>query len=248
MNYFIHQCIAVGSFSIDKEIKYKLKQTEDAFKAIIKAQVTSTNAHDLSPPDAPRLILESHNKQIAITQTSAQLVLTFEKTGKSIEDCFEIISKNLLEFKRGFDQLIPDENRKEFGLVLSIRAPSKIEKDILHDKLFDKFLKSKKQGSISTFEVKYGFVSEDNLFKNYMVNVYQLRKSIINPVDFESPTFIKVNELPVAETGIAVLFDVNDRPKYLSENKADGESFSKLLETLKAMTFDELPDLLNIEI
>jgi len=207
---YISQAIYVASNELDKRIRYKQEQAEEAFSSFISAQSQQTNLPDDFDPTQPRLIFQSGRKQMVISQLASQLSLGFDSSDKGVIPQLDTVLKNVKEAHKKIEHFKGKENLKENALVITISFPSTASRSELSDFIFSRFLKMPKFGEIASSSVKSGYFLESGYFINIETDVYEKRGG---HVQVAAGTPIDIMSLPIIEIGISVKVDLNSKPK-----------------------------------
>lgn len=235
---YIAQASCVASFAVDKEIRYKVKEVERAFHNVVSGEVANTNVSDSMPPPIPRLTLESGPKQLAISQLSAQLQLSFSDKSKSVKETYEIIAKNALQFWDAICELKQPSDRRDVGVVLKINCPSTLTKEKVAQTIQEKYTKLPMLGQLVNAQLSFGFlVAETEIFRNVSVGVYQIRKGAIEGRSGEMIS-IDLETLEIVEHGFEIKMDVNTKPM-VKDGRLIADSTGKLVvDELHKLIFD----------
>lgn len=207
---YISQAIYVASNVLDKRIRYKQEQAEEAFGSFISAQSQQTNLPDDFDPAQPRIIFQSGPKQMIISQIASQLSLGFDSAGKGVESQLETVLKNVKEVQRKIEQFKSREDLRENALVITLSFPSSASRADMSEFIFSRFLKMPKYSEVASSSVRVGYLLNDGFFLNIEADTYEKRGGSIQatmgaPLDLMS--------LPIVEEGISVKIDINTRPR-----------------------------------
>ncbi|WP_042955551.1 hypothetical protein [Pseudomonas sp. G5(2012)] len=207
---YISQAIYVASNELDKRIRYKQEQAEEAFGSFISAQSQQTNLPDDFDPSQARIIFQSGPKQMVISQLASQLSLGFESSEKGVDSQLETVLKNVKEAQRKIEQFKGKEKLRENALIITLSFPSTANRAALSDFLFSRFLKMPRLGEVASSSVKAGYLLNDGHFINIEADVYEKRGG---PIQVAAGAQIDLMSLPIIEIGISVKIDINSRPR-----------------------------------
>ncbi|MBN3862095.1 hypothetical protein HCU66_07615 [Pseudomonas frederiksbergensis] len=212
---YISQAIYVASNELDKRIRYKQEQAEEAFGSFISAQSQQTNLPDDFDPAQARIIFQSGPKQMVISQIASQLSLGFDSSEKSVDSQLETVIKNVKEAQGKIEKFKGKEQLRENALVITLSFPSTSSRADLSDFIFSRFLKMPKFGEIASSSVKVGYLLGDGYFINIEADVYEKRGG---PIQIAPGAPVDLMTLPIIEIGISVKIDINSRPKAAAPN------------------------------
>jgi hypothetical protein len=82
--------------------------------------------------------------------------------------------------------------------------------------LFDRLINiDRKDRELSSFQLKFG-TRDENFFITYTLNAFETRKISIKPPIQKQFIPINVNKYPLAECGLRIILDINNKPKQAS--------------------------------
>lgn len=207
---YISQAIYVAGNELDKRIRYKQEQAEEAFSSFVAAQSQQTNLPDDFDPAQPRLIFQSGKKQVVISQVASQLSMGFDSAEKSIESQMDTILKNVREAQKKIEQFKGKQSLRENALVIILSFPSNANRSDLGEFIFNRFLKMPKLSDIASSSVKVGYLLDNSFFINIEADIYEKRGGVVQATTGAS---IDIMTLPIIEIGISVKIDINTKPK-----------------------------------
>lgn len=242
---YISTVICVVSFKLDNDIRHQSREFEKEFGGITNSQVEATNVPDEFPAEIPRLTLKSANKQISLSKQNIQINLTFERNdNKSVEEQFEIVSKNIRKFWSAICKFKKQESRKEVGLILTLYLPSeKMSSFEISASNFDRFSKMERLGEIAHYNVSAGFKS-DHFFKIFNAASYEVRSGKINSLS-NVPLSVKIDEMKIEEIGFEYKFDVNNKLKVQEIGFSEDASGEQILGELRHFLFTDSAKLIG---
>ncbi|KWV87171.1 hypothetical protein [Pseudomonas fluorescens] len=239
---YISQAIYVASNELDKRIRYKQEQAEEAFSSFISAQSQQTNLPDDIDPAQPRIIFQSGPKQIVISQIASQLSLGFDSSEKGVNSQLETVLKNVKEIHRRIEQFKGKESLKENALVITMSLPSTATRTELSEFIFSRFLNMPKFGEIASSSVRVGYLLDSGYFLNIEADVYEKRGG---PFKATIGSTLDLMSLPIIEIGISVKIDINSRPK-VSEPGFISTGPDEIINLVKNYFPGEIYKLLNL--
>lgn len=202
----------IATFSRNSEIRYRIKEIETAFNAVVPGQAASTNVGDTAPPHFPRFTIQSGNKQINISQINAQLNLDFSEKAFAPIAALPIAGKNLLKFWEGVCSLIELEQIQELGIIFTVNIPSKLNTAENGEQIKERYLKTPDWGPVASAAINIGhFNPESKLFNNLNIGLYEQRSFKVEG-KIGTPVFLDVSKAPLEESGFEIRFDVNSKP------------------------------------
>lgn len=237
---YIGQAILVIDHAIDDRVRGRTFEAEEHFASIVKAEAKSTNVDSAATPDTPRLVLADNHKQIFLSQSRMQFVLSFER-GFGVRKAHEVITKHVDNFFHAASKFQRLDANSEIGFVLLLNQPCANEQGELADFLASKFYSGKRLGSPSTFELKLGFETEQRLFKNLNFRIYEVKQMMIPP---GGQGVMKIADVPTTEQGIGCTLDVNTRPRVRKHDKTEFmQSASDVLSAMEHMLSSDLAEI-----
>ncbi len=239
---YISQAIYVANNELDKRIRYKQEQAEEAFSSFISAQSQQTNLPDDIDPAQPRIIFQSGPKQLIISQVASQLSLGFDSSEKGVKSQLETVLKNVKEAHKRIELFKGKESLRENALVITMSLPSTATRTELSEFIFSRFLQMPKFGEIASSSVKVGYLIDSGYFLNIEADVYEKRGGPL-PIAIGAP--IDIMSLPIIEIGISVKIDLNSRPK-ASEPGFSSAGPDEIINLVKNYFPDEIYKLLNL--
>lgn len=207
---YISQAIFISSTSHNDRVRYRQEDAESIFGSLFGTQSQQTNIPDELDPSAPRLIFQSAHKQFLISKNSAQLVLGFQSADKPLKTQIDVIRDNILKVAKKVYEF--GDVTGELGLVVTFNLPRTEQRTELSKKIYDKFLRIPQYGSLASSSFKVGFETEQQLYLNLEVDVYEMRKGLINQAQLDIQT-IDFSKLEVQETGFSFKVDINNKPR-----------------------------------
>ncbi|CRL97376.1 hypothetical protein [Pseudomonas sp. 28 E 9] len=208
---YISQAIFISSTSHNDRVRYRQEDAENIFGSLFGSQSQQTNIPDELDASAPRLIFQSAHKQFLISKNSAQLVLGFQNADKPLKTQTDVIRENVLKVAKKVYEF--GEVTGELGLVVTFNLPRTEPRTELSKKIYDKFLRTPAYGTLASSSFKVGFETEQKLYLNLEVDVYEMRRGVFNKthVDVQNIDFSK---LEVQETGFSFKVDINNKPRF----------------------------------
>lgn len=207
----INQALFVISYMKDSTIRTKQFDIEKALSPLIVASSVNTNLPDEFNPQASRVILRQGKLSVHFSQLAAQLTIDIDNTnGKSLGVIRDSIAKKINLFQSCVDEIIPHEQQRERGLVLTIPYPvdsTQFSNEEISAHIQSNFFKIAPLGKPASAQFSIGYKTNDNFFITLAVTQYQIAEG-----DISAAQYVDINTLPVVELGIELKIDVNSRP------------------------------------
>lgn len=244
---YLANATCVISFSMDRQIRYRVADIERAFQSVLGGQATGTNVADTAPPAIPRFTMQSGPKQLSISQVTAQLDLDFFSQKKSFESLSATIKKNFSNFWQGFCQVKNLTDIRDMGMIFTINTPDKRSTNELSAEVFKRYVRAPLLGDVASTSLQLGFLDTDKqAFINVAVGSYEIREGLINNPDPRGgPMTIEINELPVSEHGIETKLDVNSKPMTLKDGQLPRDLDDQLFRRLNGLVTERCKDFLS---
>lgn len=224
---YVSQVFLVIDHAIDNKVRVRLDDAEVCFSSIVSAEAKSTNLDPDAPPDAPRLTMSDNHKQISLAQSRMQLVLNFDG-GFDIQKASQVIQKTAANFFNAASSFQPLDDKTRVGLIVHVNQPCESSKELMSQYLAAKLYSGKSLSTLSTFEIKLGFQTESNLYKNFSFNIYELREFKVPPgMQRQRSIMVNIESIPTTEVGIASILDINNRPRIGSKLQGVSVSFDQ---------------------
>lgn len=211
----IPQTNTVIEFEIVENLLLLIGGALKEFQRKNNARVQFLNIPQNIPPDAPRIIVTSHNAIINISLTRIELISKLPNhITEDIKATLQFTKKNVDEI---LSQLwIPELKYSWLGLVVALEFPQNNSDNTalqLAKPIFDKLVNiDRKDRDLGSFEIRFGF-KEGNYFKNYKIACFETRDIKIDPTKLS--TLQKVIDLEefsaITNAGLRVIFDINNK-------------------------------------
>jgi hypothetical protein len=235
--YYLANAVCVISYKLDQNLRFKIKEIEQSFSSVILSQAIGTNVLDSAPPPIPRFTLQSGQKQITISQVSAQLELNFRDRNKSSDDALRIIQKNFQNFWRGILTFKSTNELIQMGMVVTLNRPLELSQGEISQKLFDRFIKLPAIGEVASTSFQVGFLDQSNqIFFNISAATYEMRSATVIGKAGNPNISIDIESLPIEETGIELKLDVNSRPMVKAQVEVTKDLGDMLFKRLSNLT------------
>ena len=210
----IGQVLFVIGYTRDSTIRTKQFDIEKAFVNLIDGPSINTNLPDDFNAQAPRVTLNRGRLSVYFSQVTAQLTIDIDNTnGKSLEVIRDSIAKKINLFQTCVDKIIPHEQQRERGLVISTLYSidsTKFSDEAIFEYIQSNFLKVHPLGKPASGQFNVGYKTSDNFFITLSVAQYKIAGGEI-PAISEKQWF-DFTSLPVIDSGIELKIDVNSRP------------------------------------
>jgi len=213
-NKLIDQVLFVIGYTRDSTIRTKQFDIEKALLPLIDGQSINTNLPDDFNAQAARVSLSRGRLSVHFSQVTAQLKIDIDNTnGKSIEVIRDSIAKKINLFQTCVDKIIPHEQQRERGLVLSALYSidsTKYSDEAIFEYIQSNFFKVSPLGKPASAQFNIGYKTNDNFFITLSVMQYKIAGGEI-PAISDRQSF-DLMSLPVIDSGIELKIDVNSRP------------------------------------
>lgn len=234
---YLASATCVATFNIDKQIRYRVADIENAFRSTVVSQAVGTNVADNAPPNIPRFTMQSGQKVISVSQIQCQMDMNFAEQRKTFDQVGAVVRKNFAGFWAGVRKLKSLEEVRDVGLVLSFNVSSKKPIPELSEELYSRYLNIPSLGNVASVGFQTGFTSLDgNIFINLSVGTYEVREAHLeNSMHDGGQIFLALDQMRVSESGVEVKWDVNSKP-LVSQGEVTPENIDDVLfESLNQM-------------
>ncbi|MDO8048499.1 hypothetical protein O3301_08470 [Janthinobacterium sp. SUN211] len=198
----------------DAKIRFKQAEIESAFSDFVSGQSHQTNVPDHENPSHARIVFGNNSKSILFSQVSCQLQMSFSPTAISMGEQLRAVVKNVLEFSRRVEKVVPKDSLSHSGLVYDITFPSDSSVQSLQDYLFERFFKIEKLGRTASSQFNVGFEIDD-LYLTLTASAYENRKMEVPVAGGAHPALVNILSIPVVAYGLQFKVDINDRPRHI---------------------------------
>jgi hypothetical protein len=210
----INQALFVIGYMKDSAIRTKQFDIEKALSPLIVGSSVNTNLPDDFNPQMPRVTLRQGKLSVHFSQLTAQLTIDIDNTnGKSLEVIQDSIAKKINLFQSCVDEIIPHEQQRERGLVLTMLYPvdsTQFPNEAVFAHIQSNFFKISPLGEPASAQFSVGYKTVDNFFLTLAVTQYQIATGDIAAIS--AAQYVDINTFPVIESGIELKIDVNSRP------------------------------------
>lgn len=219
------------------------REAEKAFRGLVNTQSIQSNVPDTLDPNVARIIFNSNNKQINITQNACQLILKFQEPEKlSLEEQWDVIKKNVKDFH---NKAMVFKQSGEYGvssLVFPIAVKSNASSAELNKLLYNKLVKQHRSGDIASVSVAIGY-KHDLWYLNVNISAYEKRQFNIKSIQGQLIHInLDLDKLPVTGRGINLAFDVNNRPKFQQNETSSIDTPEETLRLAQDFSAEQLTD------
>lgn len=222
----IAQAVFVIGYARHNSIRMKQFEIEKALAPLIGGPSVNTNLPDDFNPQAPRVTFTQGPVAVHFSQIAAQITINIDNTdNKSLEVIRDSISKRINLFQSCLDKVVPREQQRERGLILTVQYPvdlSKVTDEIAFDYIQTRFLRITPLGTPASAGFNVGYKTADNFFITLAVAQYKMATAEIPAT--QSVNWLDLSTLPVTESGIELKIDVNSRPLVDMPNKPKDET------------------------
>ncbi len=213
-NKSISQVLFVIGYMRDSTIRIKQFDIEKALLPLIGGSSVNTNLPDDFNPQVPRVTLRQGKLSVHFSQLTAQLTIDIDNTnGKSLDVIRDSIAKKINLFQSCVDEIIPHEQQRERGLVLTMLYPvdsTHFSNEAVFAHIQSNFFNISPLGEPASAQFNVGYKTNDNFFLTLAVAQYQIAAGDIAAIS--ATQYVDINTLPVIESGIELKIDVNSRP------------------------------------
>lgn len=230
------------SYLPDDKIRLKQAVFEDALRELTNAQSVNANVLDDAPVQIPRIVIVSGHKQVLISQVNAQLTLNFEKGQMTHDQQLATILKNCRMFWNAVRKVKSNDCREQ-GIMLTLSMPTDLTQLEITAFLKNHFLAPQFDQSLSAFGLRFGWTTENGLFKNLSFDAYETRAIDIKMQ--QTRQLIPLYSIPVTETGIEVKLDTNDKPTYRNTSEVSHNNAENLLVAIKELCTVDVLKIMN---
>ncbi|WP_031435883.1 hypothetical protein [Methylobacter tundripaludum] len=213
-NKSIAQALFVIGFPRDSTIRTKQFDIEKALAPLFDGSSVNTNLPDDFNPLAPRVTLQQKQVSAIFSQVTAQLTIDIDNTnGKSTEVIRDSVAKKINLFQSGVDKIIPQQQQRERGLVLTVLYPvdsTQFSDEVVSAYIQSTFFQISPLGEPASTQFNVGYKTKDNYFVTLSVGQYQTFAG--DTKDLQPNQWLDIKSLPVSESGIELKIDINSRP------------------------------------
>jgi hypothetical protein len=242
---YVARAALVLGHAPDLRIRYRSEEAERTFLPVLTAQAISTNTADVEPHEAPRLLLSQGNKLVSLSVDRAQLLMTFGRSDLKIEQAYQAARKNARLFAEGVAKFQEKTAAPATGFVVEINLPSDAPDSELAKVVSDHLYKGPIIGEMSSLQILAGFKDDNLLFNTIHIYGYELR-SASGTFTSAPPSVFNVSHLPVHERGLAVKFDVNNRPRQDSPDTYIGDDFDPIEDAMQKLLWHHFQKFLGM--
>ncbi|SJM91152.1 hypothetical protein CRENPOLYSF2_2080003 [Crenothrix polyspora] len=214
VNKSISQVLFVIGYMRDSAIRTKQFDIEKALTPLIVGSSVNTNLPDDFNPQAPRVTLRQGRLSVHFSQLTAQLTIDIDNTnGKSLDVIRDSIAKKINLFQDCVDKIIPHEQQRERGLVLTMLYPidsTQFSDEDVFNHIQSNFFKISPLGEPASAQLNVGYKTDDNFFITLSVAQYKMAAGEVPTMSVAE--WFDITKLPVIESGIELKIDVNSRP------------------------------------
>lgn len=213
-NKSISQVLFVIGYKRDSAIRTKQFDIEKVLSPLIVGSSVNTNLPDDFNPQAPRVTLRQGRLSVHFSQLTAQLTIDIDNTnGKSLDVIRDSIAKKIKLFQNCVDEVIPHEQQRERGLVLTLLYPvdsTQFPNEAVFTHIQSTFFKIAPLGEPASVQFNVGYKTDDNFFITLAVAQYQIATSEVLAIPADQ--WFDIKTLPIIESGIELKIDINSRP------------------------------------
>lgn len=236
----IGQVVFVVGYVRDSTIRTKQFDIEKALAPLIDGPSVNTNIPDEYNPQAPRVTLAKNRVTAHFSQIAAQLTINVDNTnGKPLETIKDSLTKTINLFQSCLDKIIPREQQRERGLVLTVHYPidsTKFSDEVFFEYIQSRFLRVEPRGVPASAEFNVGYKTDDNYF--FTLSIAQYKKFSGEIPAMPAAQWFDIATLPVTESGIEMKVDVNSRPLVNGANQSNDVTITILKKAFDFVLFE----------
>jgi hypothetical protein len=176
----------------------------------------SINSPDEAPPPLPRVVLKLEDTILNValdrfhitTRPPSHIANDMDKAAHFASQRLKSIILDLQPAKLNYkwSGVIAMIEYAEYPLVCKSASEAAIP-------LFDRLINiDRKERDLSSFQLQFG-IRDENYFVNYTISAFETRKIKLTPSAQKQYISIDIKEYPLAECGVRVILDINNKPE-----------------------------------
>ena len=242
----IEKILIATVFKIDKDIILSWGRNLKKLQEHLKGKLIQLNIPELTPPEAPRVMIKSESSIINISLNRLELIT--KPPNHIYNDIIQSLKFSLNQNDIIFEIIKDVLNDYQWtGVVCHLNYPNKKTKNANEaaELVYDKITTiNRKNLNLSSFQLGFGF-NENEFFKNYNIQGYENRKINI-PFDMAKNKTVSfdTNTFPIDECGVQFILDYNNKPKPSKFNPQ--EDILTIISEIKN-DFKKLPEQFNLK-
>ena len=213
--------------------------------AQLGGRLIALNVPEGAPPELPRVVLKLEDTLVNVGLNRFQI--TMEPPGHVATDFNKVVDFVGRRVTPVLEELLGKAPPYLWsGAIFALQFPVTSEPTQtalqIMTPIFDRLMAIDRGSKpLSALQLQFGF-QEDEFFVTYTLRGYETRKLQIRIQD-SSPT-IDLGDIPIAESGVQISLDVNNKPKQTRSSPL--EELQEIL-TYQACKFESLAEDLNLE-
>ncbi len=233
-------------FEFDETIVLSLGPSLKAIQKSLGGELVTINVPEDAPPPLPRIILKFSDSLLKLGIDRISITINPPSHVKSnINKSSKFALQRTVSIIKDLLALIPQY--KWCGIVTELEFPSEQNSYNLAIEavtpVFDKLINiNRSHKELASFQLQYG-IKENSHFTNYTISGYESRNIKFISQKKKGFVSIPINDQEVAECGIRVILDVNNKPGGATENTI--EDIENILNKTNKLSLI-LPDDLNL--
>jgi hypothetical protein len=180
----------------------------------IKGKVSQVNVPEIAPPEVPRLLIQRPDLVASLSFSRVELTIRPpQHVAGNLDSAMEFAERTACPI---LDELVlPDRGYEWSGVVVELLFPvpgENVSAATQTVPLFDRLVRIERRGrELAAFQLQFGF-AEGDYFINATVEGYETRLVEAGPGAPASVAMsIDLSKQPVAESGIGLIVDINNR-------------------------------------
>ncbi len=237
----------VCAFEVDSSIVLTCGPYLIGLQKKLGGRLVSINSPEDAPPPLPRLVLRLEDTILNValdrfqitTQPPAHIAHDMDKAAHFAYQRLKSIILEMQPAKLNFtwSGVIAMLEYPEYPLVCKSASEAAVP-------LFDRLINiDRKDRELSSFQLKFG-IRDENFFVNYTLSSFETRKIIITPPSHKKFISIDANEYPLAECGLRIILDINNKP---DSSSGDPEKDIQLILKKQSDLFTNMTKDINLE-
>jgi hypothetical protein len=234
--------VVVG-FEKNKKIALELGAPLIELEGKVGGKLITLTVPEIVPPDAPRIMLQASDFIVSLgfsrLEISSKVPGQVCADAKAVGEFVQQICKNIIPI------VFSGALRYQWsGVLWELNYPmSESPKPAIEliEPVYDKLVTVPRESRpLAQFQLQFGFY-EDNYFTGYTVSGYELRAgSIVGTPDASDIVNLSLDQLPIHESGLQIITDVNNKCRKNKDLLADVETLLAKQVNLAGNVIDNL--------
>ena len=235
----------VTSFNPNPEIVFS--KVFPILKERLNGRLVNLNIPDNTPPETPRIVISSKDKilNVGLNRFDIHIQLPLEIRNES-KTCLEYLHLTLDPILKTLIKELKITYTWS-GLIANLKLPieGKSPSSNLIKPLFERLLSIQVGNKkLSSFNLQFG-LNESNNNRLYTVNAYESKNIQIPPLVAGQSLLLNMDDVPISESGLQIVLDINTRPNINKNGSALGDI--KTLIKLHENYYDSILEDLNLK-